>query len=60
MNSAPTADELAGMASWNNLSEPQREDALRAAGWKSGAVEAPSVADAWAYHKKAARSMPQP
>jgi hypothetical protein len=27
----PTADELAGMQWWNNLTEPQRADALKAA-----------------------------
>jgi hypothetical protein len=56
----PTADEADGMAWWNGLSEAGRAQALRDAGWKSGEAWTPSAADAWAHHKKTARSMPQP
>lgn len=48
----PTADERAGMEWWNSLTEPERAEALKAAGWKSGGAYTPSAADAWALHKK--------
>jgi hypothetical protein len=46
----PTTDERARMNWWNSLSEPERSQALMAAGWKAGATWTPSAADAWAYH----------
>lgn len=52
----PTADELAGIAWWNSLSEPERATALKAAGWKSGGTFTPSAADAWAWHKQGQRA----
>jgi len=48
----PTTDERAGMNWWNSLSEPERSQALVAAGWKSGATWTPSAADAWSFHRK--------
>jgi len=42
----PTADELAGMAWWNNLSERQRSAAMQLA-------KARTVAEAWDWQKKA-------
>jgi hypothetical protein len=51
----PTADEIAGIAWWNSMTEPERADALKAAGWKSGATFTPSAADAWAWHKQGQR-----
>ena len=48
----PTADEQAGMQSWNALTEAERADALKAAGWRSGGASTPSAADAWALHKQ--------
>ncbi len=52
MGRKPTDDEAAGMAWWNALTEAQREQALRDAGWRPGGADVPSVADAWALHKK--------
>ena len=51
----PTADEIAGMQWWNDLSEAERAKALVDAGWKSGAAGTPSAAEAWAHHKKMSR-----
>ena len=48
----PTADERAGMEWWNGLSEPERAGALKAVGWTSRSLDAPSVADAWTHYKK--------
>jgi hypothetical protein len=56
----PTTDEIAGMQWWNSMSEVERARALKAAGWKSGGTWTPSAADAWAYHKKMSRPLPQP
>jgi hypothetical protein len=55
----PTADELAGMKWWNDMTEAERAKALADAGWKSGSDWTPSAADAWAHHKKTTRSIPQ-
>jgi len=48
----PTADDLAGMKWWNDMTVAERAKALEAAGWKSGDTWTPSAADAWAFHKK--------
>ena len=48
----PTADELAGMAWWNALTETERADALNRAG---DGRHIPSAADAWAFHKRRTR-----
>jgi hypothetical protein len=37
---------------WNSLSELERAQALKAAGWKSGGTWTPSPADAWAAHQR--------
>jgi hypothetical protein len=50
----PTTDERAGMNWWNSLSELERAQALKAAGWRSGGTWTPCLADAWAEHKKRA------
>jgi hypothetical protein len=47
----PSMDEQAGMAWWNSLTEPERAQALEAAGWKPNGTDTPSAADAWATHK---------
>ncbi len=47
----PTKDELAGMAWWNSLTERQRAQALKVAGWNPASADGPSAADAWATHK---------
>lgn len=47
-----TADERAGMEWWNSMTEAERAEALKAAGWRSGGTWTPSAADAWALHKK--------
>jgi hypothetical protein len=47
----PTIDERAGMNWWNSLTEAERTQALKAAGWRSGGTWTPSAADAWAHHK---------
>ena len=52
MKQEPTTDERAGMNWWNSLSELERAQALKAAGWRSGGTRTPSAADAWAEHKK--------
>jgi hypothetical protein len=56
----PSADELAGMEWWNNLSEAARAKALAAVGWRPGGPKTPSAADAWAHYKKTSRSVAQP
>ncbi len=43
-----TEDERAGMNWWNNLTESERAQALRDAGWDT---YMPSPADAWAMYK---------
>ncbi len=53
----PTADDLAGMKWWNDMTEAERAKALADAGWKSGAAWTPSAADAWAHHKKMSRPL---
>jgi hypothetical protein len=58
MRSEPTADEAAGMAWWNSLTEAERAKALEAAGWLSVGTWTPSHADAWALYKKTSRSIP--
>jgi hypothetical protein len=50
----PTADEIAGMAWWNTLTEAERAKALEAAGLHSSGTCAPSAADAWKLHKRRA------
>jgi hypothetical protein len=47
----PTADEQAGIQWWNSLTEAERAEALKAAGWRSGGAWTPSAADAWAVQK---------
>lgn len=51
----PTADEIAGMCWWNNLTEPERATALKMAGWQHGGTYTPSAADAWAWHQRGQR-----
>jgi len=53
----PTADDLAGMKWWNDMTEAERAKTLADAGWKSGAAWTPSAADAWAHHKKISRPL---
>ena len=47
----PTADEKAGMDWWNAMTQAERDEALRSAGWRSGGTVTPSAADAWALYK---------
>jgi hypothetical protein len=47
----PTADERAGMAWWNSLSEPRRGDWLLMAG-------SAKAADAWAEYKRRSHAQP--
>jgi hypothetical protein len=52
MGPEPTADERAGIEWWNALTEAERAQALRAAGWRSDGKYTPSAADAWVHHKR--------
>jgi hypothetical protein len=54
----PTIDERASMNWWNSLTEAERTQALKAAGWRSGGTWTPSAADAWAHHKARASTPP--
>ena len=45
----------AGLSWWNSMTEPERAQALKAAGWKSGGTYTPSAADAWDAFKHRAR-----